>query len=211
MSKIRIYISSTYEDLKECREAVHNALREALPMEFEIVCMEQYVAQDQRPLAKCLADVRSCLIYIGIFAMKYGFIPTDGNAEGKSITELEYREPCKRTNSSGRGIQVFPSLSSENNYSLDSRDYERDSAKLDRLNQLRNHIGHSHVTSFFRNKDHLASEVVKAIRALIGRCGGEEKLLEMQANLVARHTHVHSEQRISVDRLPDTSGQLFGR
>ena len=67
----RIYISSTYEDL-EYREAVYRALRK---MGHDVISMEYYVAQGQRPLQKCLEDVASCDIYIGIFAWKYGYIP----------------------------------------------------------------------------------------------------------------------------------------
>ena len=47
----RIYIASTYNDLKDCREAVH-ALRR---LHHDVVAMEDYVAADARPLDKCLA------------------------------------------------------------------------------------------------------------------------------------------------------------
>src|SRR5215211_7934071 len=38
--------------------------------------------------------LRSCNIYIGIFAWRYGYIPNDNkeNPENLSITELEYRK-----------------------------------------------------------------------------------------------------------------------
>src|SRR5581483_2771693 len=84
-----IYISSTYSDLKEHREAVARALRR---MNKSVVAMEDYVATDQRPLDKCLADVGSCDVYVGIFAWRYGFIPDKDNPGQKSITELEYRK-----------------------------------------------------------------------------------------------------------------------
>src|SRR5215216_2456073 len=94
----RIYISSTYGDLKEHREKVDRALRR---LDHDVVAMENYVAADQRPLAKCLEDVAACDLYVGIFAHRYGYIPQEeGNPEGRSITELEYRhaqakgKPC---------------------------------------------------------------------------------------------------------------------
>jgi hypothetical protein len=50
--------------------------------------MEDCVATDKRPLDKCLADVASCDVYVGIFAWRYGYIPP---GQERSITELEYR------------------------------------------------------------------------------------------------------------------------
>jgi hypothetical protein len=53
--------------------------------------LEDYVAADQGPLERCLADVAACDLYVGIFAHRYGYIPDRGNPDGRSITELEYR------------------------------------------------------------------------------------------------------------------------
>ncbi|HAT44311.1 MAG TPA: hypothetical protein DCS90_04335 [Ktedonobacter sp.] len=84
----KIYISSTFADLKDYREKVYHALRQ---MHHDAIAMEDYVATDQRPLDRCLADVAACDLYIGIFAWRYGYIPPKDNPEQKSITELEYR------------------------------------------------------------------------------------------------------------------------
>ncbi len=86
---VRIYISSTYSDLKECREKVYHKLRE---LQHDVVAMEDYVAGDQRPLDKCLEDVVNCDLYVGLFAWRYGYIPPQDNPEHKSITELEYHK-----------------------------------------------------------------------------------------------------------------------
>src|SRR2546421_2176918 len=84
----RIYLSSTYNDLIAYREAVYHTLRQ---MRHDVIAMEDYVATDQRPTDKCLVDVAASDLYIGIFAWRYGYIPSDMNPEHKSITELEYR------------------------------------------------------------------------------------------------------------------------
>lgn len=94
-----IYLSSTYEDLKEFRNAVYEALRKA---GHQVTAMEDYVAADQRPVEKCLNDVEAAEIYIGLFAFRYGYVPPPqhDNPNGLSITELEYRraetlkKPC---------------------------------------------------------------------------------------------------------------------
>ena len=83
---VKIYVSSTFEDLKECREKVRLVLRQ---MNHEDVAMEYYVAEDRRPVDKCLEDVATCDLYVGIFAWRYGHIPSGYD---KSITELEYRK-----------------------------------------------------------------------------------------------------------------------
>jgi|SRR5271165_7492737 len=83
------YVSSTYEDLKEHREAVCQVLRK---MRYTVIAMEDYVARDNRMVDQVLQDVRDCDIYLGIFAWRYGYVPQEGNPEGLSITELEYRE-----------------------------------------------------------------------------------------------------------------------
>jgi hypothetical protein len=92
----RIYVSSTFGDLKEYRHEVSLALRR---LGHQDVAMEYYVAEDRRPLDRCLADVTSCDVYVGIFAWRYGYVPSDGNPERRSITELEYRQAVaeKRT------------------------------------------------------------------------------------------------------------------
>src|SRR5260370_18709495 len=84
-----IYLSSTYNDLKACREAVYHVLRQ---MRHDVIAMEDYVATDERPIEKCLADVAASDLYIGIFAWRYGYMPSEMNPEPKSITELEYRK-----------------------------------------------------------------------------------------------------------------------
>ena len=87
--EITIYLSSTYEDLKEYRQAVFGALRK----NYRVIAMEDYLAADVRPVDKCLRDVGRSDIYLGIFAFRYGHIPPPehGNPEGISVTELELR------------------------------------------------------------------------------------------------------------------------
>ena len=57
----RIYVSATYSDLKEHREKVYRVLRQ---LGHDAVAMEDYVATDQRLLARCLADVEACHLYV---------------------------------------------------------------------------------------------------------------------------------------------------
>jgi Domain of unknown function (DUF4062) len=76
-----VYISSTYEDLKDYRQAVADVLRDC---GYNVDAMEKYPARDDRPKAASEADVSNCDIYIGIFAWRYGHVPGEDNPENKS-------------------------------------------------------------------------------------------------------------------------------
>jgi hypothetical protein len=90
---LKIYISSTFSDLEPYREAVYKALRK---LRHDVVAMEDYVATDKRPLDKCLADVESCDVYVGIFAWRYGYVPKKDNPQKQSITEREFRRAVEK-------------------------------------------------------------------------------------------------------------------
>lgn len=142
----KIYISSTYSDLKEYREEVYRALRK---LGHDVVAMEDYTASDQRPLDKCLEDVAGCDVYIGIFAWRYGYIPPE---QDKSITELEFR-----TASKGKRCLIFL-LNDDAPWSRTNMD--KDSAKIE---ALREELKRDFLVEFFSNKDELASDIGIAV------------------------------------------------
>ena len=72
----KIYLSSTYADLVDHRKAVYDILRK---VGHDVIAMEDYVATDERPAAKCLADVASSDVYVGLIAWRYGYVPTEDN------------------------------------------------------------------------------------------------------------------------------------
>jgi Domain of unknown function (DUF4062) len=84
-----IYVSSTYIDLKDHRAAVRDTLRRLGHVD---IAMEYYVPEKKRPLARCLNDVKSCDLYIGILAWRYGYVPAGSE---RSITEMELREALR--------------------------------------------------------------------------------------------------------------------
>src|SRR3989442_1733259 len=88
----RIYVSSTFVDLREHRAKVIETLRQ---LGHDVVAMENYVAEDQIPLEKCLHDADSCDLYVGVFAWRYGFIAAEDPTR-LSITEREYRQAEER-------------------------------------------------------------------------------------------------------------------
>jgi Domain of unknown function (DUF4062) len=56
-SGMRIYVSSTCMDLRDCGQKVNNAIR---CLGHEDVAMEHYVAEPERAVDKRLADITDC-------------------------------------------------------------------------------------------------------------------------------------------------------
>ncbi len=83
---VPIFVSSTHQDLKDYRTAVREALHR---LEIIVRGMEYFGSKPDSPKDECLKAVKSCHVYIGIFAMRYGSIDEE---TGKSMTHLEYEE-----------------------------------------------------------------------------------------------------------------------
>jgi len=88
----RIYLSSTYIDLREHREAVYKTLRR---LGHEVFGMEDYAAADQLSLKLALDEVASCDAFVSIVAWRYGYIPERDDSSGLSITDMEYRHALR--------------------------------------------------------------------------------------------------------------------
>jgi hypothetical protein len=128
-------------------------------MRHDVVAMEHYVATDQRPLDKCLADVAECDIYVGVFAWRYGYVPATGNPAGKSITELEYRQAQKL----GKPCLIFlvDEMASWPDEFKDTVSGENDGGR--RIEALREELGREYLVSFFNSAEELATLVVTAV------------------------------------------------
>ena len=141
----KIYVSSTFKDLEECREKVRLVLRQ---MNHEDVAMEYYVAEDRRPVDKCLEDVVACDLYVGIFAWRYGYIPPGYD---KSITELEYRKAVE----TGKKCHIFL-LHEDAPWPRKFVDKDDDAQKID---NLRKELSEKYTVSFFETPEELGSLV----------------------------------------------------
>ena len=155
--RIKIYISSTYSDLVEYRQRVYDVLRK---MRYDVMAMEDYVAADKRPLDKCLADVASCDLYIGIFAWGYGYIPP-GQPPGQeqSITELEYRQAGQS------GLERLIFLLDEDapwpRQYMDEVTGEGERGQ--KIKALRQELMAAHLVQFFKSPEELAEQVAASV------------------------------------------------
>jgi GTPase SAR1 family protein len=187
----KVYVSSTFIDLQEYREKVRTVLRR---MGHEDVAMEYYVAEDQRPVERCLSDVAACDLYVGIFAWRYGWIPADNNPDRFSITEMEYR----RASDSGKERLIFL-LSEDAPWPRKFMDKDQT-----RIEQLRNELSARHSSGPpFTSPDDLGRLVAEAIHAWEKKHGHitartlfpEFDLAEYYTALVKRY------QRLDLDAL----------
>ncbi len=146
---IRIYISSTTLDLRDYRAAVISALRKAghVPM-----CMEDYAAQDMLPIDKCLTDVASAELYVGILGFRYGFVPPSHEC---SVTELEFRE------AQNKQIPTLLFLA-QHSVNWPAEHLDRGAAG-ERIASLREEAQLSRMVDFFTQPDQLASLVLAAV------------------------------------------------
>ncbi|MFL6333476.1 MAG: DUF4062 domain-containing protein [Pyrinomonadaceae bacterium] len=146
----KVYVSSTFNDLKECRARVNRALRK---VGHEDVAMEYYVAGGERPVERCLADVAECDLYVGLFAWRYGYVPEKKNPEGLSITETEYREARRL----GKHCLIFL-LAEDAPWPRTLMD--RDATRIERL---RAELSAEHLTGFFNSAEEITDAVYPAV------------------------------------------------
>lgn len=145
----RVYLSSTFQDLREHREAVRLQLQR---LHLDDVAMEVYVAEPNRPVDRCIRDVRSCDLYIGLFAWRYGHIP---KGHDRSITEIEYRTAVEH----GKDRLIFL-LHEDAPWPRSAM--ERGSG-ADRIEALRAELAEEHLSSFFSSVEELATLVTTAV------------------------------------------------
>jgi hypothetical protein len=69
---MRIFISSSFEDLREHRAAAIRVLRQ---LGHEVLAMEDMIAGSAAPLTKVLEMVDRSEAYVGVFAWRYGYVP----------------------------------------------------------------------------------------------------------------------------------------
>ena len=160
MTALGVYLSSTYDDLKEYRDAVFRALERA---GLSVARMEGYTASDERPLEKCLRDVARCDLFVGLYAWRYGYEPPadHGNPDGYSITHLEYRQ----AETSGlRKLLFFAHADTRDCWpALYRDDLTGRGEGAAKVTRFRESVGTEKTCSFFRTADELATLVLAAI------------------------------------------------
>jgi LuxR family glucitol operon transcriptional activator len=84
MRPFRVFVSSTYDDLRDHRLEVFNSLSR---LDLKPVGMEYFGAEPAKPKQVCDSEIEDCDLFVGIYAHRYGFVP---EGDEKSITEQEF-------------------------------------------------------------------------------------------------------------------------
>jgi len=153
--EITVYVSSTFIDLEAHRAALKTALEKA---RYDVECMEKYTAFEERPLARCLADVAATDVYVLLIAHRYGYRPQENNPQRRSITQLEYEEASRHH----KPRLVF----TVDRKQLWLPEWIDKGADADDLAAFRAEVETSHGVNRFSTPDQLASLVQQALQAL---------------------------------------------
>jgi hypothetical protein len=156
---VRIFLSSTFVDLKELREKIASRLRDVFGA--HLLIMETFGSDDAPPAISSVRRVRESDIFVGIYARRYGSIDP---ATGKSITELELCE-AERNLSAGTLSAILLYWLDES-ASWPIRLCETDPAAIANLASLRNHFRQHTYTSFHDPTD-LPFFIIRAVLAKI--------------------------------------------
>ena len=148
--KYSVFVSSTYEDLKEERQEVVNAL---LQMDCFPVGMEYFNASDQSQWDVIKSLIDDCDYYVLIIAGRYGSVEPKS---GKSYTQLEY----EYARSIGVPTIAFLHKHPEN---LPSKDVKKE--HLDELNSFKEEVK-KHLVKYWNSPTNLSGQVVLSLNQL---------------------------------------------
>jgi tetratricopeptide (TPR) repeat protein len=147
---MKVFISSTYEDLIDYRAA---AIKAVEGTNYQASKMEVFGARPDEPVDACLKEVEESDLFIGIYALRYGFIPEGADI---SITEMEYVHAKEL----GRPIYCFL-LDEENQPWLQK--WVEDKPGKSKLKDFKKRLQRDHVCDYFTTPNDLRAKVSNAL------------------------------------------------
>lgn len=147
-----VFVSSTYEDLKEHRGALRAMIEDQLQLPF--IGMEEFHPDETAPAEYIRREVEKAGIYLGVLGMRYGSIDP---ATGRSMTELEYRQAL----ASQKKLCMF--LLAED-APINMGMVERSPEGYAKLLDLRQEVLATRMCAYFRDADELVAKAEDALR-----------------------------------------------
>jgi len=154
--RYRVFVSSTYEDLRQVRQTI---MQNLLSANFIPAGMEWFAASHLTSLELIKRDIDDSDYYVVVSAGLYGSIGPDG---GPSYTELEYRYAMEKE------IPTIGFLHA-NTGSLPKDLCESDPERIRKLSDFQNLIK-SKQCAFYTNPDELAARVLASLTNVINVC-----------------------------------------
>lgn len=146
----KVFLSSTYKDLKEYREAAYKAIEKLDG--YHCLPMENFGARDSEADDYCREEVIGCDLFVGILGHLYGSCP---GGYSQSYTEREYDAAVNE------GIPRLMFLASDEFHVPDNLREPQD--KWDRQKTFRKRVSNDRIKASFTTPDNLASEIATAI------------------------------------------------
>ena len=146
----RVFISSTYEDMKDYRNAAADALTniQAIPMG-----MERFTATTQPVIDRCYDEIRQCQFCVSIIGFRYGSLYKDS---GLSYSELEFNEAERL------GIPILVFIR-KGTYDSDKINVE-DLTRLDRFKRKLQNSANNRLCAYFTTTEDLRDKLTRALQ-----------------------------------------------
>ena len=144
----KIFLSSTYIDLKDFRKAAI----EVLDRDYHAVAMEKFFAENHQAKDVCLRKVQECDALVLLLGDRYGTVDP---IEHVSITEVEY------TTAKALGLPVFAFVKTEDDGNW--RSTEHDSERKLKHEAFKKRIDQDKHRKDFQTYDQLKIEILGAI------------------------------------------------
>lgn len=214
----RVFVSSTYVDMQQYREAIRTALNKADCVPYG---MERFGAASVSPLEKCYEELEESQIYLCAIGMKYGSVDDETQ---KSYTQLEY----EKARELGKPILAF--LIDEDKAEFKVKDIDK-GVLWEKLVKFKDDIKNSkEVTcSFFDSVATLEEAVYRSVLGEIKRQGSRQIVEEPEEKYVEgaklfsrfvkrpeRYKNIETTLRVRMDglyggwRLRDEVCEAFG-
>jgi len=149
---MRIFVGSTFEDLKSHRARTIDALK---GLAVHVEAMELWFAKPKDPLTVCLERARDSDVYICMVAYRYGSMVR----KGKSYTQCEY----ETAREAGNDCLIFLM---NKNYPIPPK-YVDTGIEREKLEEFKKTLRKNHVCAFFSSPEDLAHKVVESVRDLM--------------------------------------------
>jgi len=164
---MKVFLSSTYTDLIEHRKAAHDALEK---LGLHVIWMEAFGARPDESTKACLDEVEESDLFIGIYAHRYGYIPSGADV---SITEQEFDHAHKLEK------PIFGFIINDE-HPWSPKQIEHD--KSEKLNVLLSKVKNQPI-EFFTTADNLAQKIASSIGRYLSELKAAEEARQREISV----------------------------